>query len=272
MSITPEDGRADRGTERRRPIRAGRGGSLLDLALLGVLGGGPVHGYEVKRQLDEVLPAGGGVSFGSLYPTLGRLERAGEVRGIEGDVSGSDPADGAPTGALTGELAAFRSRLRERGPGRRGRKVYAITTAGRARLVELLTNLDPADDRTFALQVAFCRHLDRPQRLSVLARRRAEVASRLEGSRFDANPSGPKHEGDPWRQSLRDQTARTLAAELAWIDDLITAEPEPDTPAVAGRVTSLNLGADVNPDDLAPTLGSHSRLATTPTTATRSTT
>jgi DNA-binding PadR family transcriptional regulator len=282
MSETvPTEGRSERGAERgternaerRRPIRAGRGGSLLDLALLGVLGGGPVHGYEVKRQLDEVLPGGGGVSFGSLYPTLGRLERAGEVRGID-----SDPADGVPTGALTGELAAFRSRLRERGPGRRGRKVYAITTAGRVRLVELLTNLDPADDRTFALQVAFCQHLDRTQRLSVLARRRAEVATRLDATRTDGPDSrGPDSRGpdtggssstaglvgdDPWRRSLRDHTMRTLANELAWIDELITTEPAADTLS-PGDSRDASPATSVNPDDLAPTLGGQARTVTT---------
>jgi DNA-binding PadR family transcriptional regulator len=263
MSEIPgPSGRAtERSSERRRPIRAGRGGSLLDLALLGVLAGGSVHGYEVKRQLDDVLPAGSGVSFGSLYPTLGRLERSGEVRGLD-----SESADVPPTGALTGELAAFRGRLRERTPGRRGRKVYAITDSGRSRLVELLTNLDPADDRTFALQVAFCRHLDRTQRLSVLARRRSEVAGRLDATVDSAAGSRsvvPGSDGpvvddvgdDPWRRSLRDHTAQGLAAELAWVDALIDAEPD-------GGDRRPVMVADA--DDLAPTLGGHSRPLDTP--------
>jgi DNA-binding PadR family transcriptional regulator len=234
--------------DRRRPARAGRGGALVDLALLGVLAGGPVHGYEVKRQLDQLLPVGGGVSFGSLYPALGRLERSGEVRGIDGDAG-----DSMLTGALTGELAALRSRLRERGPGRRGRKVYAITSAGRARLVELLTSLDPADDRTFALQVAYCRHLDPTQRLSVLARRRAEVANRLEAAK-DADDGSD----DPWQHSLHQHAMRSLDAEVTWVDDLMAIEP----PAEQAPVPASRRDPAADHDDLAPTLGLHTRTST----------
>jgi len=234
-------------TERRRPSRAGRGGSLLELALLGLLGDGELHGYELKKQLDSVLPAWSSVSFGSLYPTLGRLERTGDVRALHDD----DPAPARPagpgqatatattadamppmTGALSGELATFRTKLRERstrpGRSRRGRKVYAITAPGRIRLLELLTTLDPADDRTFALQVAFSRHLDTTQRLTVLARRRAELGNRLEQARSYDAPLN-----DRWRESLRGHALTTIANEIAWVEQLIAT----DQPVVAQPAT-----------------------------------
>jgi len=231
--------------ERRRPSRAGRGGSLLELALLGLLGDGELHGYELKKQLDSVLPAWSSVSFGSLYPTLGRLERTGDVRALHDDDPPSarpTPDDMAPsadamtpmTGALSGELAAFRTKLRERsvrpGRSRRGRKVYVITAPGRSRLLELLTTLDPADDRTFALQVAFSRHLDITQRLTVLARRRAELAGRLEQARSSTTPMP-----DRWRESLRGYALTTIATEIAWVEELIATEApsNPTTPVVA---------------------------------------
>jgi DNA-binding PadR family transcriptional regulator len=221
-------------SERRRPSRAGRGGSLLELALLGLLGDGELHGYELKKQLDGVLPAGSSVSFGSLYPTLGRLERTGDVRALHDDDSPvsrpgagtQEPtADTLPpmTGALSGELATFRTKLRERsarpGRSRRGRKVYAITSPGRARLLELLTTLDPADDRTFALQIAFSRHLDNTQRLTVLTRRRAQLSSRLGLARSRDVPMA-----DRWRESLRTHALTTITAEIIWVDELIAAE------------------------------------------------
>lgn len=196
--------------------------------MLGLLGDGELHGYELKKQLDDVLPAGSSVSFGSLYPTLGRLERTGDVAVVGESATPGTPGDLPPmTGALSGEVAAFTSRLRDRSgrPGRtrRGRKEYAITAAGRTRLVDLLTTLDPADDRTFALQVAFSRHLDQAQRLAVLGRRRAELSNRLDLTRRTDQPIT-----DRWRQSLRGHAVTTLTTELAWVDGLIAAEQTTD--------------------------------------------
>lgn len=213
---------------------------MLELALLGLLGDGELHGYELKKQLDGVLPAGSSVSFGSLYPTLGRLERTGDVRALHDDDSPATrptATDQSPTidtmppmtGALSGELATFRTKLRERsarpGRSRRGRKVYTITSPGRARLLELLTTLDPADDRTFALQIAFSRHLDRTQRLAVLARRRAELSSRLGQARSQDKPMV-----DRWRESLRTHALTTIAAEIVWVDELIATDETTRSP------------------------------------------
>lgn len=255
-TVPAGDGTADAGrTERRRPSRAGRGGSLLELALLGVLADGPQHGYEVKKRLDGVLPVWSSVSFGSLYPTLGRLERAGDVVAataeVDADPTSSDdePATGSDdatpmTGTLSGELAAFRARLRDRTnrPGRprrnargqRGRKAYTITASGRARLHELLTTLDPADDRTFALQVAFASHLDTAERLAVLGQRRGELTARLERSSTADEPA------DPWRASLRRHTVAAVAADIAWVDSLLAGEDprSPTTPSSPETTTT----------------------------------
>lgn len=253
--VDPPSG-ADAGrVERRRPSRAGRGGSLLELAILGVLADGPQHGYELKKRLDGVLPVWSSVSFGSLYPTLGRLERAGDVvtasdldedqaDDADPDTDGTDGGEGdgsstPMTGTLSGELAAFRARLRDRSsrPGRprrttrgqrgqRGRKAYTITAAGRIRLHELLTSLDPADDRTFALQVTFASHLETAERLTVLGQRRGELTARLERASLTAEPA------DAWRASLQRHTVATVAADIAWVDSLLagdTRRTEDDT-------------------------------------------
>jgi DNA-binding PadR family transcriptional regulator len=47
--------------------------------LLGLLAGGPRHGYELKRAHDERLPRAKPLAFGQVYATLGRLERDGFV-------------------------------------------------------------------------------------------------------------------------------------------------------------------------------------------------
>ena len=54
---------------------------MLELAVLGLLSEQPLHGYELKKRLSETLGPLWGISFGSLYPALRRLERSGAIRG-----------------------------------------------------------------------------------------------------------------------------------------------------------------------------------------------
>lgn len=75
----------------------------LELAVLAVLTEGDRHGYAVAQRLAE--HGVGQVRGGALYPVLGRLEIAGAV------TADWQPGEGGP-----------------------GRKVYAITPAGRRRL------------------------------------------------------------------------------------------------------------------------------------------
>ena len=57
---------------------------MLELAILGLLKEQELHGYELKKRLSDTLGFGSGVSFGSLYPALGRLEAAGRGQGRRG--------------------------------------------------------------------------------------------------------------------------------------------------------------------------------------------
>src|SRR5687767_1787239 len=52
---------------------------MLELAILGLLKEQDLHGYELKKRLTDALGPFSSVSFGSLYPALGRLESAGAV-------------------------------------------------------------------------------------------------------------------------------------------------------------------------------------------------
>ena len=51
--------------------------NVLELALLGLLREAPVHGYELRKQLALRLGGLRAYSYGSLYPALRRLTRAG---------------------------------------------------------------------------------------------------------------------------------------------------------------------------------------------------
>jgi len=75
----------------------------LDLAILAVLVESDRHGYALAQRLAE--HGLGQIKGGALYPVLGRLEAAGVV------AADWQPGEGGP-----------------------GRKVYAITQAGRDRL------------------------------------------------------------------------------------------------------------------------------------------
>src|SRR3954466_2709004 len=131
---------------------------MIDLAILGLLKEQDLHGYELRKRLGDLPGARGGVvSFGSLSPALARLERGGLVKAVEANTR-TDRAVPS-SGSLAGELAAFRARHPLPTPGGRGKKVSGVSPAGEARLVGLIPDPQPVDDRTFALKVAFCRHL-----------------------------------------------------------------------------------------------------------------
>ncbi|CBG72972.1 putative PadR-family transcriptional regulator [Streptomyces scabiei 87.22] len=55
--------------------------------LLGLLAGGPSHGYDLKRRHDERFPQARPLAYGQVYTTLQRLVRDGlaEVDGTEAD-------------------------------------------------------------------------------------------------------------------------------------------------------------------------------------------
>src|SRR5262245_10467652 len=87
-------------------------GIVLELAVLGLLQESPMHGYELRKQLTTKLGAiRAAISYGSLYPTLRRLETAGWIAEAAAKEEGEIPP-------LT---------------TRRGRVVYQITAEGKER-------------------------------------------------------------------------------------------------------------------------------------------
>ena len=204
---------------------------MLELAILGLLKESPLHGYELKKRLNETLGHVWGVSYGSLYPALARLERTGAIEVV-------DPPAAAPvaipsTGSIAGEAAAARLRRPLRRSGRT-RKAYRLAAAGQALFSDLLRS-EPAsgtdENRAFALKLAFCRHLDPPARLEILQRRRTQLAEKLARGR-QAKAS------DRYTRALIEHETTTAERDLEWVDSLIAAErgPDPiDTEFVQGR-------------------------------------
>jgi DNA-binding PadR family transcriptional regulator len=190
---------------------------VLELAILGLLKEQPLHGYELKKRLGETLGSLWGISYGSLYPALRRLEHDGLIEIVEPEtVAAPIPA----TGSLDGDLAAARLR-RPVKKSRRTRKAYRLTTRGDARLSELLLDDDVTgdDERTFAVKLAFCRHLDPAARLELLERRRAALANRLSSARRHS-----PGRGDRYTRSLFEHRAQSTERDLEWVEALIAAE------------------------------------------------
>src|SRR5215207_3261224 len=98
---------------------------MLDLAILGLLHESPMHGYELRKELTAKLGAiRAAISYGSLYPTLRRLQAAGWI--TEAAEVASAPA---------GEVPPLTSK--------RGRVVYKITAEGKERFAELIAQAGP---------------------------------------------------------------------------------------------------------------------------------
>lgn len=211
---------------------------MLELAILGSLKEQNLHGYELKRRLTQMLGDFSSVSFGSLYPALGRLERAGAVRAVE--ATDPQPQFDAPpaTGSLGAELAVFRSRVRtarvDGKPSSRGRsrKVYGITDKGEQMFHELLADAaaSSADDRAFNLRLAFARHLPADARLGLLEGRRAALVERLARARRCLKVGADDQDGhgplDPYGRALIEHGTEATEHDISWIDRLIAAERE----------------------------------------------
>jgi DNA-binding PadR family transcriptional regulator len=197
---------------------------MLDMAILGLLEERDLHGYEIRRQLRDNLGILANVSFGSIYPALTRLEKAGAVMATEGSTASgvkdqSSAPIAPPTGSLSGELAVLRARRHSPSHSRRGKKVYRITEKGREVFVQLLAEGGSLDDaRSFGLRLAFARHLAPQARLSLLERRRAQLVQRL------AEAEGPTAELDVYARSVVQHTADSVAQDISWLDRLIASE------------------------------------------------
>lgn len=196
---------------------------MLDLAVLGLLKEGDLHGYELNKRLKSLV-GGYANSYGALYPALARLERRGWV-------SSTAVAPELVTDDQASDENARRSRKRStRSKSGRTRKVYQITEAGEDHLLELLQE-DANNERRFRLQLAFCRFLPPDRRLALFELRRAHLVSLQAMARRD-----PVHTNDPYVRSLfqRDQERRDH--DLVWLDQLIADErnnrpsPEPTDP------------------------------------------
>jgi len=191
---------------------------VLDLAILGLLHESAMHGYELRKQLTAKLGAiRAAISYGSLYPTLRRLQAAGLI------------TEESPTPAKATEVPPLTSR--------RGRVVYRITAEGKERFQELLAQAGPEDfeDPGFGVHFAFCSRTDQATRLRILEGRRRRIEERREGLRDTLARAAERL--DAYTLELQRHGLDACEREVRWLEELIATERSGGQP---GRGTTKN--------------------------------
>ena len=195
---------------------------MVELPVLGLLKERDLHGYELRKQLGAMLGPFWQVSWGSLYPTLRRLAKAGAVEKLETEVPRR-----APKRPASKRARALRAKASERaGTSGRRKNVYRITPKGEEMFTAMLEETAAAvDAEHFTLKLAFFRYLQPETRLALLERRRAYLVDKL--AEFKTNLRDYKERIDSYTLSLQNHGMAATESDIAWIDELITAERAP---------------------------------------------
>ncbi len=191
-----------------------RRAETIELAVLGLLHEGPMHGYELRKRLNLMLGWGRLLSYGSLYPALKRLLRNELIA-----------ENTAPTPA-----------------GRRPKIVYRLTDSGSAEFERLMSEVGPSawEDDDFDIRFAFFSRTDMEIRLRVLEGRRSRLQERLE--RVQSDLARTQKEVDRYAAELQRHGVESVEREVRWLSELIQAErsgtPLPERPDPSGTTGS----------------------------------
>ena len=197
---------------------------MLELPVLGLLKEREMHGYELRKQLGAMLGPFWQVSWGSLYPTLRRLAKAGAVEKVETEL----PARRQRATRSAAKPGRSRTRATATPALSSGRKknVYRVTPRGDAMFAAMLEETAAAvDAEHFTLKLAFFRYLQPETRLALLERRRAYLIDKLD--EFKNNLRDYRERIDSYTLSLHTHGMASTESDIAWIEELITKERTP---------------------------------------------
>ena len=175
---------------------------MFQLAILGLLADAPMHGYELRQKLSTTIGSLRVFSFGSLYPTLRRLQDGGDIT--------ADPAeidlDAVP-------LMSKRSRV-----------VYRLTADGKEKLADLLADSGPqaSSDDGFEIHLAFFGRTSSEARLRILQSRRRRLETRRDGLATALGKAAGRM--DAYTDQLRQLGLESTDREVRWINELIETE------------------------------------------------
>jgi len=162
---------------------------MLEMAILGLLREGPMHGYELRHRLVDF--GFWRISFGSVYPALRRLEKAGHV---------------------------------EVRPGSGRRKEYMITAEGKEYFQKILEDESSEVENTtaFRVRLAFFKYMEPDIRIGFLERRKVVLRERITNTRSSIHKTADRV--DRYTSSLMQHGVRSAEADVAWLDELIKSE------------------------------------------------
>ncbi|MEW9552791.1 PadR family transcriptional regulator [Nonomuraea sp. NPDC050783] len=171
-----------------------------DIVILRSLLSEPKHGYDIKKYVERA--TGGLLNNNTLYPRLRRFEQRGEIEKVAEETS----------------------------PGRPPRTVYRITGEGRARLLALLRDVDPASlakEEEFQVRVGHFDLMEDADRRRIIEARRAFLEHSLAAQEELA--AGAGHH--PWGLRVLRLNIDKHRLELAWLAELETAVGRADEQA-----------------------------------------
>jgi DNA-binding PadR family transcriptional regulator len=156
--------------------------------VLALLAKEPSHGYELRARIERALgPLAAGFNAGQMYVTLGRLEQAGLV-----------------------------TSMREAAAERPERRTYELTSGGRERVAEWLSDVTwPRPDLTnfhLKLVVAAAGRLADP--VEVIGSQRRELVRRLR----DAQRAAMAESEGSDASLLLEGVVLRIEADLTWLD------------------------------------------------------
>jgi DNA-binding PadR family transcriptional regulator len=204
---------------------------VLELAILGLLHESAMHGYELRKQLATKLGAfRAAISYGSLYPTLRRLQAGGWIS--------EETEEAARPSVETSLLTPRRSRV-----------VYKITAEGKERFQDLLAKTGPEtyDDPGFGVHFAFFARADQATRLRILEGRRRRVEERREGLREVLGRAAERL--DAYTLELQRHGLDACEREVRWLEELIAHERSGRPPVV----TAITPETPTTPEPAPPT-------------------
>ncbi len=175
-----------------------RRGVALEVAVLGLLHDTPMHGYELRKQVNALLGWGRILSYGTLYPCLKALGKAGHIVAAESE----DPETRS----------------------RRARIVYRLTAEGKEYFAQLLEESGPAawDDDTFGVRFAFFARTSAASRVRILEGRRSRLEERLENVKLAAQRG--RERTDAYTRELQRHGLESVEHEISWLTELIDRE------------------------------------------------
>ncbi|CAN5283448.1 MAG: PadR family transcriptional regulator [Nocardioides sp.] len=199
-----------------------RRAETIELAVLGLLHEGPMHGYELRKRLNLMLGWGRVLSYGSLYPTLKKMLRSNLIE----ETTATGPRSLRP------------------------KIVYEVTEAGHVEFERLMSEVGPTawEDDNFDIRFAFFGRTDMEIRLRVLEGRRTRLQERLD--RVQTQLSMTQKEVDRYAAELQRHGVESVEREVAWLSHLINSERAPQPGASSAAHTS-DRGPDFSGADLA---------------------